>query len=135
MEVALDRDVERVSSLGDFAITVDTDAETKTISARPTDAVHDVVAAEFGRPVEHIEEALLGDDAMQPGESFEQLGIEVIITVTLCCCLRSRGLSGAVSRQGARFSTDHSVHSVSHSPRATLPLSPAVCPARCRRPP
>ena len=90
MEAALDRDVERVSSrvssLGDFTVTVTTDGETRTISARPTDAVHDAIAAEFGRPVEHIEDALLGDDAVQPGESFEQFGIEVI-TATLCCCL------------------------------------------------
>ena len=85
MEAALDRDVERVSSVGDFAVTVDTDAETRAISVRPTDAVHDAIAAAFGRPVEHIEEALLGDDAVQPGESFEQFGIEVI-TVTPCCC-------------------------------------------------
>ena len=34
--------------------------------------------------MEHIEEALLGDDAVQPGESFEQCGIEVV-TVTPCC--------------------------------------------------
>ena len=85
MEAALDRDVERVSSLGALTVTVATDAETRAISARPTDAVHDAIAAEFGRPVEHIEEALLGDDAVQPGESFEQWGIEVV-TVTLCCC-------------------------------------------------
>ena len=87
MEAALDRDVERASSsLGALTVTVATDAETRAISARPTDAVHDAIAAEFGRPVEHIEEALLGDDAVQPGESFQQFGIEVI-TATLCCCL------------------------------------------------
>ena len=85
MEAALDRDMERVSSLTSFTITVDTDAETRAISARPTDAVHDAIAAEFGRPVEHIEEALLGDDAVQPGESFEQWSIEAI-TVSACCC-------------------------------------------------
>ena len=79
MEAALDRDVERVSSLGALIITVATDVETRAISARPTDAVHDSIAAEFGRLVEHIEEALLGDDAVQPGESFEQWGIEVIL--------------------------------------------------------
>ena len=85
MEAALDRDVERVSSSGALAITVYTDVETMSISARPTDAVHDALAAAFGRPVDHVEEALLGDDAVQPGESFEQFGIEVI-TATLCCC-------------------------------------------------
>ena len=86
MEAALDRDVERVSSsLGALTVTVDTDAETRAISARPTDAVLDKIAAAFERPVEHIEEALLGDDAVQPGESFEQFGIEAI-TATLCCC-------------------------------------------------
>ena len=63
----------------------DLDAETKAISALPTDAVLDALAATFGRPVGHIEEALFGDDAVQPGESFEELGIEV--TVTPCCCL------------------------------------------------
>ena len=87
MEAALDRDVERVSSsLGALTVTVATDDETRAISARPTDAVHDAIAAEFGRPVEHIEEALLGDDAVQPGESCEQLGIEAN-PVTPCCCL------------------------------------------------
>ena len=83
MEAALSRDVERVSSLTSFTITVITDAETRAISARPTDAVHDALAAEFGRPVAHIEEVLLGDDAVQPGESFEQFGIEVTVTVLL----------------------------------------------------
>ena len=84
MEAALDRDVERVSSLTSFTITVSTDTETMAVSARPTDAVHDALALAFGRPVEHIEEALLGDDAVQPGETFEQFGIEVI-TVSPCC--------------------------------------------------
>ena len=81
MEAALDRDVERVSSLGAIAVTVHTDAETRAISCRPSDAVHDAVAAAFGRPVEHIEEALLGDDAVPPGESFDEWGIEVSSTV------------------------------------------------------
>ena len=88
MEAALDRDVERVSSLTSFTITVTTDAETRAVSARPTDAVHDAIAAEFGRSVAHIEEALLGDDAVQPGETFEQFGIEA--TATPCCCLSPR---------------------------------------------
>ena len=85
MEVALDRDVERVSSLTSFTITVDTDAETKRISARPTDAVYDALAAAFGRPVEHIEEALLGDDAVPPGDSFDEWGIEVAVCSRRCC--------------------------------------------------
>ena len=50
MEAALDRDVERVLSLGALTITVDTDTETRAISCRPTDAVHDALAAEFGAP-------------------------------------------------------------------------------------
>ena len=59
-----------------FIITVATDAETRAISARPTDHVLDTIATAFGRQVEDIEEALLGDDAVQPGESFQQWGIE-----------------------------------------------------------
>ena len=81
MQAALDRDVERVSSLGAIAVTVHTDAESRTISCRPSDAVHDSVAAAFGRPVEHIEEALLGADAVPPGDSFAEWGIEVSTTV------------------------------------------------------
>ena len=80
---ALDPDV--VSSPGALTVTATTDAETKAISALPTDPVLDALAAAFGLPVEHIEEALFGDDAVQPGESFEELGIEV--TVPPCCCL------------------------------------------------
>ena len=80
---ALDPDV--VSSPGTLTVTASTDAESKAISAFPTDAVLDALAATFGRPVGHIEEALFGDDAVQPGESFKELGIEV--TVTPCCCL------------------------------------------------
>ena len=76
MQAALDRDVERVSSLRAFTVTVHTDDETRTVSCRPSDAVHDAVAAAFGRPVEHIEEVLLGDDALQPGETFDDWGIE-----------------------------------------------------------
>ena len=73
------------SSLEAFTVTVHTDDETRTASCRPSDAVHDAVASAFGRPVGHIEEALFGDDAVQPRESFKELGIEV--TVTPCCCL------------------------------------------------
>ena len=80
---ALDPDV--VSSPGALTVTASTDVEAKAISALPTDPVLDALAATFGRPVGHIEEALFGDDAVQPGESFEELGIEV--TVTPCCCL------------------------------------------------
>ena len=76
---ALDEDVERVAA--ELAlllrITAVTDAETKEVAAQPSEAVHDVLAAAFGRPVEHIEEALLGDDAVQAGESFHEWGIEV----------------------------------------------------------
>ena len=57
-------------------ITAHTDDETRTVSCRPSDAVHDALAAAFERPVEHIEEALLGNDAVQPGETFDDLGIE-----------------------------------------------------------
>ena len=70
-------DPDVVSSPGALTVTASTDAESKAISALPTDAVLDALAAAFGLPVEHIEEALFGDDAVQPGESFEELGIEV----------------------------------------------------------
>ena len=86
MQAALDRDVERVSSLQAIIVTVHTDVETRTISCRPSDAVHDSVAAAFGRPVEHIEETLLGDDAVQPGESFEQWGIEASLSRRAVAC-------------------------------------------------
>ena len=76
MQAALDRDVERVSSLETYTVTVHTDDETRTFSYRPSDAVHDAVAAAFERPVQHIEEVLLGDDAVQPGETFDDWGIE-----------------------------------------------------------
>ena len=76
MQAALDRDVERVSSLGVFTVTVHTDDETRTVSCRPSDAVHDAVAAAFERPVGHIEEVLLGFDAVQPGDTFDDWGIE-----------------------------------------------------------
>ena len=78
-------DPDVVSSPRVLTVTASTDAESKAISALPTDAVLDALAATFGRPVGHIEEALFGDDAVQPGESFKDLGIEV--TVTPCCCL------------------------------------------------
>ena len=76
---ALDEDVERVAAelAPLLRITAVTDAETKEVAAQPSEAVHDAVAAAFGRPVEEIEEALLGDDAVQAGESFHEWGIEV----------------------------------------------------------
>ena len=86
MEAVLDRDVERVSSLTSFTITVATGAETKNVCAGPTDNIHDALAAAFGRPVEHIEETLLGDDAVQPGESFEQWGIEASLSRRAVAC-------------------------------------------------
>ena len=70
--------------LGALTIAVDTDVETREVSAHRTDAVLDAIAAAFGRPVRHIEEAILGDDAVQAGESFEQWGIEVPVAA---CCL------------------------------------------------
>ena len=75
---ALDEDVERVAAeLAPLRIRITTDAESKEVAAQPSEAVHDAVAAAFGRPVEEIEEALLGDDAVQAGESFHEWGIEV----------------------------------------------------------
>ena len=76
MQAALDRDVERVSSLRAFTVTVHTDDETRTVSCRPSDAVHDAIAAVFEHPVERIEEVLLGDDAVQPEDTFDDWGIE-----------------------------------------------------------
>ena len=61
---------------GVLIVTVSTDCETKEITVTPTDAVHDAIAAGFERPGEVIEEALLGDDAVQPGETFQDWGIE-----------------------------------------------------------
>ena len=79
---ALDEDVERVAAeLAPLRITAVTDAESKELAAQPSEAVHDALAAAFGRPVEHIEEALLGADAVPPGESFDEWGIEVSSTV------------------------------------------------------
>ena len=82
---ALDEDVERVAAelAPLLRITAVTDAETKEVAAQPSEAVHDAIAAAFGRPVEEIEEALLGDDAVQAGESFHEWGIEVS-TVAPC---------------------------------------------------
>ena len=75
---ALDEDVERVAAeLALLRITAVTDAETKEVAAQPSEAVHDAIATAFGRPVEHIEEALLGADAVPPGDSFAEWGIEV----------------------------------------------------------
>ena len=76
---ALDEDVERVAAelAPLLRITAETDAESKEVAAQPSEAVHDALAAAFGRPVEEIEEALLGDDAVQAGESFHEWGIEV----------------------------------------------------------
>ena len=62
-----------------FIVTAATDSEEKAIAVRPSQAILDAIAAAFERPVEEIEEALLGDDAVQPGESFEQWGIEVTV--------------------------------------------------------
>ena len=76
---ALDEDVERVAAelAPLLRITAETDAESKEVAAQPSEAVHDAIAAAFGRPVEHIEEALLGADAVPPGDSFDEWGIEV----------------------------------------------------------
>ena len=84
---ALDEDVERVAAeLAPLLITAVTDAESKEVAAQPSEAVHDALAAAFGRPVEEIEEALLGDDAVQAGESFHEWGIEV--PALLHCALK-----------------------------------------------
>ena len=82
---ALDEDVERVAAelAPLLRITAEADAESKEVAAQPSEAVHDAIAAAFGRPVEEIEEALLGDDAVQAGESFHEWGIEVS-TVAPC---------------------------------------------------
>ena len=76
MEAALDRDVERVSSLDTYTVTVHTDDETRSVSCRPSDAVHDAIAAAFEHPVERVNEVVLGDDAVQPGDTFDDWGIE-----------------------------------------------------------
>ena len=44
---------------------------------RPSQAILDAIAAAFECPVEKIEEVLFGDDAVQPGESFNDWRIEV----------------------------------------------------------
>ena len=74
---AVDCGMERVSSLRTITVTVHTDDETQTISSCSSGVIHDAIAAAFGRSVEHIEEALLGDDAVPPGECFDEWGIEV----------------------------------------------------------
>ena len=60
---------------------------------RPADVVHDAVAAGFERRMDELEEALLGDDAVQPGDRFVEWGIEVsqkqaaaAVTVMMPCC-------------------------------------------------
>ena len=60
----------------EIIITVYTDAEPREISVRPKDAVHNAIAAAFGRQVKHIEEALLGNGAVESGYTFEDYGIE-----------------------------------------------------------
>ena len=75
---ALDEDVERVATeLAPMHITAVTDAESRELAVRATEVVHDAVAAGFERRVEELEEALLGDDAVQPGDRFLEWGIEV----------------------------------------------------------
>ena len=57
-------------------VTFITDNETRIISFRPDDTIHNAIATEFGHPVNKIEKVVFGDNAVQPGESFKQWGIE-----------------------------------------------------------
>ena len=87
MEAALDRDVIRVSSIETLTITVNTDDETRVISARPTDAIHDTLGAAFGRRADEVVEILLGDDSVSPGERFDEWGVEAVTPVVLLLSL------------------------------------------------
>ena len=87
---ALDRDLVRVSSaLSEGAesprealhITVDTSTETKQLTVAPNEAVHDALARAWEFPPLGFAEVLLGTDAVPPGESFEQWGIEAPVPV------------------------------------------------------
>jgi hypothetical protein len=82
-EADLHRDIERIADLVDsseapFIITVHDDFETREVAVRPKQAVHDAIAAAFGCPPGKIAEVLFGNDAVQPGDSFEAWGIEAL---------------------------------------------------------
>jgi hypothetical protein len=72
-----DQEAALVSDGGAIVITATTDAETKELVARSTQAVHDALAAAFGCRPGDIDEVTFGDDAVQPGESCEDWGMEV----------------------------------------------------------
>ena len=83
---ALAEDVEGVSSdvydETSFIVTATTENETRELlNASPTQVVHDVVSAAFKCLPDELDEVLLGDNVVQPGERFEDWGIEVTHTV------------------------------------------------------
>jgi hypothetical protein len=76
LELKPDPDLEQAPDLEPIIITVTTDTEEKGITALPTDVIYDIIATEFGQPVDKIEEVLFGDNAVEPGQSFELVDIE-----------------------------------------------------------
>ena len=99
---------------GAITVTVSTVTETRELAALPTEAVYDAIAAAFGCLLLQVQEVLLGDEAVSPGESFEDWGIAVTLMYPpLCCCPGSWA----------------SVHSDSHL--ISLPRMAAGSPCPC----
>ena len=85
MQNALDADLDRVASskVGDMiSITVYSDMEAKRLTVDPAQCVHEVIAAAFGcERRQQVQQVLFGDTDMLKGESFEDHGIEVSMSV------------------------------------------------------
>ena len=107
---------------GAITVTVSTVTETRELAALPTEAVYDAISAAFGSLPWQVEEVLLGDEAVSPGDSFEDWGIAVTLYPPLCCC-------PAADRPPHPRGSWASVHSDSHL--ISLPRMAAGSPCPC----
>jgi len=66
-----------------ISITVNSDMEAKRLTVDPAQCVHEVIAAAFGcERRQQVQQVLFGDTDMLTGESFEDHGIEVSMSVS-----------------------------------------------------
>ena len=59
-----------------ITVTLTSDDETREVVVDPAQEVYEAVTAAFGSKPQLLDEALFGENAVQPGVSFEQCGIE-----------------------------------------------------------
>jgi len=86
MQNALDADLDMAASIFNdnmIGVTVINHDEEKRLTADPGQAVHNAIAEAFGcERQDQVQRVLFGDMDVLGGESFDEHGIEVAVTVT-----------------------------------------------------